>query len=125
MDEKTIEALASGEPDPHDVRRAGNSRLVYNKATRTIDTVRSGAIGGTRDIVSDLNEALGEIGFNAADARTYDYFQRARDEIERLRKLLGEVTDQWSSCEYERNPQDFEQFGECQLMQQARAAART
>lgn len=51
-------------------------------------------------------------------------FSGAADEIEQLRKLLSDVTEQWASCENDRNPQDFEQFGPCQLMRQALEASR-
>lgn len=45
----------------------------------------------------------------------------AAEEIKRLRKLAGDLADQWASCEAERNPQDFHEFGPCQLMQEGLA----
>lgn len=45
----------------------------------------------------------------------------ARAEIERLKKLCGDLADNWASCEAERNPEDYAQWGPCSLMLQGLA----
>lgn len=42
----------------------------------------------------------------------------AATEIERLRKLAGDMAEQWAYCEADRCPDDFRFFGPCQLMRE-------
>ena len=48
-------------------------------------------------------------------------FLSAADEIDRLRKLAGEMAEQWASCEADRSPDDWRWFGPCQLMREGLA----
>lgn len=42
----------------------------------------------------------------------------AATEIERLRKLGGDMAEQWAYCEADRCPDDFRFFGPCPLMRE-------
>jgi len=46
---------------------------------------------------------------------------QAADEMDRLRKLAGDIAEQWANCEADRSPDDFRWFGPCQLMREGLA----